>query len=130
MKQKQRSLDELLVEGPTDGPPFHTLLRCGFRPHIHGPKRRRGESSGRGTYTEQSASASATNLGQLITLLFASVERTGRLSAMHIAFAPHPNFAAIRLLQEWIDEDRGVVSPTLSREMQELDDASLSLRRW
>jgi hypothetical protein len=88
------------------------------------------DSSGRGTYTEQSASASATNLGQLITLLFASVERTGRLSAMHIAFAPHPNFAAIRLLQEWIDEDRGVVSPTLSREMQELDDARLSLRRW
>jgi hypothetical protein len=79
------------------------------------------------TFNESWASGSATNFGQLGTLLFSAVESTGRNSLARIIFAPHPNLAAIRLLQRWIYEDQDALSPTLAEEMADLSAARLHL---
>ena len=89
-----------------------------------------GADTSRKQYREVGTSAT-TSAGQLVALLFASVEHTGRIPALRLMFTHQPNAsAAIQLLQDWINEDQDALSPTLAQEQADLAESRLSLREW
>ena len=78
------------------------------------------QGAGPRAFADAWTSAAATNAGQVSTLLFASVAPTGRAPTLRLVFANAKNLAAVKLLQDWINEDQGALSPTLDDEMRDL----------
>ncbi len=89
------------------------------------------EGAGPRAFADAWASSAATNAGQVTTLLFASVAPTGRAPTLRLVFANAKNLAAIKLLQDWIEEDQGALPPTLADEMRDLQASRFRLpERW
>ncbi|MEX0696452.1 MAG: hypothetical protein WEB85_16355 [Dongiaceae bacterium] len=75
---------------------------------------------------EHTSSASAT--GRTSEALIWMLDNSGRHPRFALQFTPSMNQAAIKLLQQWIDEYGATCDPNLDQQLEELRKNRLSLR--